>query len=199
MPTSQNKLWNFTKHIVKSQKKHKQPRVKGVAVNPILTADLLSLCQVDLIDMQFLPSGHFNWILVYQDHFNFTKFVLLHPLTSKRAEVANQLVNIFLTFGAPTILQSDNESEFTAKVISDVAKLWPSLKLVQGKPRQPQLQGSVERANRDTKDMLVAWMNNNRTTEWSWGLKCVQFMKNSSHHARIGHTPFKTMFCPTSW
>ena len=183
----------YKKHCEECQKKHKRPKVKGVVVNPILTADVLSRCQVDLIDMQSLPSGDFKWILVYQDHFS--KYVLLRPLTSKRAaEVAHQLVDIFLTFGAPAILHSDNGSEFTAKVISDIAKLWPTLKLVNGKPRHPQSQGSVERANGDIKDMLVAWMNDNRTTEWSWGLKFVQFMKNSSHHAGIGHTPFKAMF-----
>jgi len=175
------------------QRKHKRPQVKGVVVKPILTTDLLSRCQVDLIDMQSLPSGEYKWILVYQDHF--TKFVLLRPLRSKRAtEVANQLVDIFLSFGAPAILQSDNGSEFTAAVIADVAKLWVGLKLVHGKPRQPQSQGSVERANGDIKDMLVAWMNDNKTTEWSWGLKFVQFMKNSSYHAGIDVSPFKAMF-----
>ena len=39
------------------QKKRKRPRVKGVVVKPILTPDLLSRCQVDLIDMQSLPSN----------------------------------------------------------------------------------------------------------------------------------------------
>ncbi len=42
----------------------------------------------------------------YQDHF--TKFVHLRPLKSKTAaEVAWNLLDIFLTFGAPAILQSD--------------------------------------------------------------------------------------------
>jgi len=50
----------------------------------------------------------------YQDHN--TKFVILHPLESKRAiEVANKLLTIFLTFGAPKILQSDNGRELNNK------------------------------------------------------------------------------------
>ena len=35
---------------------------------------------------------------------------------------------------------------------------FPTLVMVNGKPRHPQSQGSVERANSDIKDMLVAWM-----------------------------------------
>ena len=57
-------------------------------------------------------------------------------------------MDIFLLFGAPHILQSDNGSEFTAQIISDL-KLWPELVIVHGKPRQPQSQGSVERVNYD--------------------------------------------------
>jgi hypothetical protein len=50
--------------------------------------------------------------MVYQD--NMTKFVVLWPLKSKRAtDVAMQILDIFLLFGAPHILQSDNGVEFT--------------------------------------------------------------------------------------
>jgi transposase InsO family protein len=53
-------------------------------------------------------------IMVYQNHL--TKFVVIRPLTPKRAaEVAYQLMDIFLLFGAPHILQSDNGSEFTER------------------------------------------------------------------------------------
>jgi hypothetical protein len=67
----------------------------------------------------FLPSsfnihGSVKWIMVYQDHL--TKFVVIRPLTPKRAaEVAYQLMNIFLLFGARHILQSDNGSELRAQ------------------------------------------------------------------------------------
>ena len=43
--------------------------------------------------------------------------------------------------------------------------MWPTLKLVHGKPRHPQSQGSVERANGDIKDMLVAWMSDQNKCE----------------------------------
>ena len=48
---------------------------------------------------------------------------------------------LFLLIGAPVVLQSDNGSEFTASVITELQGLWPDLKLVHGKPRHPQSQG----------------------------------------------------------
>ncbi|XP_046550558.1 KRAB-A domain-containing protein 2-like [Haliotis rubra] len=135
-----------------------------------------------------MTQGQFKWIMVYQDHL--TKFCVLRPLTSKRAaEVAYQLLDIFLLLGAPCLLQSDNGSEFTAQVISELKIMWPALVMVHGKPRHPQSQGSVERANCDIKDMLVAWIGDNHTSDWTVGLKFVQFQKNSSLDTGIKRSP----------
>ena len=65
-------------------------------------------------------------------------------------------MDIFLLFGAPHILLSDNGFECTAQIISDLIELCPKPVIVHGKPRHPQSQGSVERANYDIKDMFVA-------------------------------------------
>ncbi|XP_076049388.1 uncharacterized protein LOC143030070 [Oratosquilla oratoria] len=76
----------------------------------------------------------------------FNKFCALRRLTSKRAEeVAANLLDILLTFGAPAILQSDNGREFVNAIIAELSVLWPELKLVTG--RHPQSQGAVERLN----------------------------------------------------
>jgi len=53
---------------------------------------------------------------------------------------------------------------------------------------------SVERANQDVERMLASWMTDNKSTNWSIGLKFVQFMKNRAHHAGINMTPYKAMF-----
>ena len=74
--------------------------------------------------MQSMSQNSYKWIMVYQDHL--TKFVILRALTSKRAaEIADQLLDIFLLFGAPSILQSDNGSELTAQVIKELKDIWP--------------------------------------------------------------------------
>ena len=42
--------------------------------------------------------------------------------------------------------------------------------------------------------MVIAWMLDNNTTNWTHGLRFVQFAKNSSLNSGIGLTPFKAMF-----
>ena len=148
---------------------------------------------MDLVDMQSCADGEFKWIMVYQDHF--TKFVQLRPLRSKTAtEVANSLFEIFSIFGVPYILQSDNGREFRNSLISAVKMMWPDMNLVHGRARHPQSQGSVERSNADIKKMLSGWMRENRSTNWSNGLKFVQLKKNHSHHTANKCSPFKATF-----
>lgn len=130
---------------------------------------------------------------MYQDHL--TKFCILHPLTSKHAaEVAFLIADIFLLLGVPVLLQSDNGSEFTAQIITELGSLWPELSIVHGKPRHPQSQGSVERANGDIKDMLLVCMADNYSTDWAVGVKFVQFSKNSAYHAGIKRSPYAALF-----
>ncbi|XP_011165454.2 KRAB-A domain-containing protein 2-like [Solenopsis invicta] len=88
------------------QKKQKTLK-KGIVIKPILHSEMNSRCQIDLIDLQTNPDGNYKFILVYQDHL--TKFVILRALRTKlAAEVAYHLLDIFTTFGAPSILYSDN-------------------------------------------------------------------------------------------
>ena len=103
-------------------------------------------------------------------------------------------MDIFLLFAAPQILQSDNGSEFTVAVISELKLLWPYLLMVHGKPKHSQSQRSVERLNCDVKDMLIAWLSDNQSTDWSVELKFVQFSKNTSHHTGIQRSPYMALF-----
>jgi hypothetical protein len=167
---------------------HNKQRLQttGIVCKPILSQNFNSRGQVDLIDMQSLPDGEYKWLLVYQDHF--TKFIQLRPLKAKSSiEVANALFDIFSIFGVPMILQSDNGREFKNQVISALATMWPGMKLVHGRARHPQSQGSVERSNADIKKMLATWMRENKSLKWSFGCKFVQLQKNHSFHTGIYH------------
>ena len=99
---------------------------------------------------------------MYQDHI--TKLVQLRQVTSKRApEIAYQLLDIFSISVAPSILQSDNDREFVKSIINELSAMWDDLKIVHGKPRHSQRQGSVERGNRNIEDMLMMWLQSNST------------------------------------
>lgn len=181
---------------VKKKKKNYSVK-KGLVVKPIISREMNSRCQVDLIDMQAQPNKNYKFILVYQDHL--TKYVLLKPLKHKRTEeVAYNLLDIFTTFVAPSILQSDNGRDFVNRVIEELCGMWNDLKIVHGIPWHSQSQGSVERANQDIENMLATWLTDNKTNKWSNGLKFIQFMKNRSLHHGIKCSPYEAMFGTTA-
>ncbi|XP_060861774.1 KRAB-A domain-containing protein 2-like [Metopolophium dirhodum] len=72
--------------------------------------------------------------------------------------------------------------------------MWKDLKIVHGKPRHSQNQGSVERANKDVENMLASWLQDNKTKKWSNGLKFVQSMKNRVYHHGTKHSQYEAMF-----
>ncbi|KRY83583.1 KRAB-A domain-containing protein 2, partial [Trichinella zimbabwensis] len=57
---------------------------KSLAVKPLVSTNLMSQAQVDLINFQTMPDGDYKYIMTYLNHF--TKFCILSPLKSKRAE-----------------------------------------------------------------------------------------------------------------
>ena len=79
-------------------------------------------------------------------------------------------------------------------VITELSVMWDGLKIVHGKPRHSQNQGSVECANRDIEDMLMTWLQSNSITHWGDGLRFVQVMKNRVYHEGIKCSPYKAMF-----
>lgn len=72
--------------------------------------------------------------------------------------------------------------------------MWPELKIVHGKPRHSQSQGSVGRTNQDIENMLSSWLEDNNTKKWSEGLRFVQLMINRAHHTGIHCSPYEAMF-----
>ncbi|XP_051167059.1 KRAB-A domain-containing protein 2-like [Leptopilina boulardi] len=197
------KYVNISRHIIdiylslcEECQLKKKTKKRGLVVRPILSSQMNSRCQVDLIDMQSEKDGEFRFILNYQDHL--TKFTMLKALKTKTAkEVAYHLVDIFCIFGAPYILQSDNGREFRNQLIESLAEIWNGLKMVHGKPRHSQSQGSVERSNQDVRDMLISWMADNNNNHWSEGLRFIQSKKNRVLHSGIKTSPYEAMFgCP---
>lgn len=63
----------------------------------------------------------YKWIVVYQDHL--TKYCVLRPLTPEGA-AGGGLRGSLLLHGPPRILQSDNGSEMTSTVITELKRQW---------------------------------------------------------------------------
>jgi transposase InsO family protein len=118
--------------------------------------------------------------------------ILLQAVT-----VALELISIFSIQGAPMILQSDNGKEFVAEIIAQVMAIWDGVVIVHGRPRHPQSQGSVERANQDIETMLGNWMSDHQTKNWVLGLNFVQIAKNTRLHTGVGVAPYTLQYGQT--
>lgn len=165
----------FVQLCVTCQHKKAIPKA-GVVSQPILFKEIGARSQIDLIDMQFCKDDEFKFILNYQNHLS--KFIVLKPLSIKTAiEVAYNMLDIFCILECSQTLQSDNGREFFNVIIVELEVSWPSLKILHGKSRHSQSQGSIERANRDVEEMLRVWISDNKTLKWSEGLRFVQLKK----------------------
>ncbi|XP_063875848.1 KRAB-A domain-containing protein 2-like [Scylla paramamosain] len=144
-----------------------------------------SRAQVDLIDMQSQPDGKHRFILNYQDHL--TKMVCLPGSTDEK--LLKRLLSTSLIYSVtkepPISCSLTMEEEFSNKLVKEVLMMWPECKMVHGKPRHSQSQGSVERANRDIEAILACWM-----------LDCAlsSGRKNTRFHSGIGRTPYEAMY-----
>ncbi|CAH1258983.1 KRBA2 [Branchiostoma lanceolatum] len=169
------------------------PLKKPAAGRPIISLGFMTRMQMDLIDMTSRPDEDYKWILHMRDHFS--KFSWTHPLTSKRvSEVAEKLVQTFCLFGSPHLLQSDNGKEFVAGVINELTEQWSGLAIIHGRPRHPQSQGCVERANGDLQLKLGKWLEEHPDKGWAEGLQHITYAINTSVSATTGKSPYAVVF-----
>lgn len=174
------------------QTKQSVPK-KNIVMKPVASSKIISKCHVDLIDLQSQMDGEYKFVMICQDHL--TKFIQLRPLKTKTAEeIAYHLLQIFLTFGAPSILHLDDDRKFCNQIISELCTMWKDVKIIYGKSRHSQTQCSLERTNQNIRNMLTTWMNDNNTNKWSDGLFFVQFTKNTTYHGGLRRSPYEAMF-----
>jgi transposase InsO family protein len=148
---------------------------------------------MDLINMTKIPDDENKYILHVRDHFS--RYSWARGITSKRPiEVAACLFDIFTEVGPPRILQSDNGAEFTANVIKEIMSLWPSVKIIRGRPRHPQSQGSVERGNYEITKKLGAWMEEFNSNDWIYGLKKIIYVMNTTISSPTNKSPYEIVY-----
>lgn len=176
----------------------RKPLKEHIISKPIVSLGVMTRLQIDLIDMRSRPdiidpNTIYNWILNCIDHFS--KYCWAYPLKNKSAnDVAVKLRVLFFTFGPPKILHSDNGREFVANVITELKILFPEMVFIRGRPRHPQSQGCIERANAVLCDALGKWMNTNNSNHWSEGLLPVVYGINTRRSSVTKSSPYHVMF-----
>ncbi|CAF1552184.1 unnamed protein product, partial [Adineta ricciae] len=180
--------------VCQTRQSLKKPAITQI----IISIGVMTRLQIDLIDMRTRPdilneNTVYNWILNCIDHFS--KFTWCFPLQNKSAtEVASKLRELFCMFGAPRLLHSDNGREFVADVIFELKILFPDMLFIRGRPRHPQSQGCIERANGVLTSALGKWMAVNNSSHWSDGLLPVAYGINTRLSIVTKTTPYQFMF-----
>lgn len=143
------------------------------------------------MDFHTKPDGDYKYILHIIDHFS--KYSCTFPLRSKEAsETARRMATWIGFFGPPKILQCDNGGEFRGATLA-LLQGW-GIRVINGRPRHPETQGLVEKANSTFKRKLRAWMTDSGRSDWADSLPEISLSMNQQKHSTTGQTPYQIVF-----
>lgn len=165
----------------------------SASLQPILVKEVMAQVQADLIDMRTKSDGEYVWILYLKDHL--LKFSILYILKSKRLSKITYYISLFVRhLGIPGILQCDNGQEFKGALLLFLKK--HNIKLINGCPKTPQIQGLVEQANAVIKDKIAKWQAVNGNGDWADSLMEICDSINNQIHKfpSAGVTLMQLMF-----
>lgn len=170
-----------------------EPEMKSEEVNLQQNhPELYSRGQVDILDVTTEPNEEYKYMMVYRDFPN--KYIHLKPLKAVSVdETADALLEVFLIFGAPNILQSKNGISIITPVCRRVCALCPDIKIVPGDAVFSK-NDFMGKSNEDILKLLNKWLEESQSTKWQQGLKYVQHSLNTSFDVAICRTPSELIF-----
>ena len=131
-------------------------------------------------------------VLVVEDHF--TRFTQAYVTNNHTARtMVHVLYNEFFSvFGFPRRLMSDQASEFTGQVISELCDLLGITK-IRMLPYHPQTNGTVERVHQMLRRM-IAKMDPEKRAKWTSHLGPILIAYNATQLLITGYSPYFLMF-----
>jgi transposase InsO family protein len=180
-------------NFLKQQHNYQLTRNINKRTNKPIVADYPNqLWCMDLIDMEMYKgkggdNGRFRYILNVVDAFS-RKLWLRKLVIKGSAQVAREFASICEEAGiSPTYLLSDNGTEF-----KDEMSLYcreNNIKQRFTRAYAPEANGIVERANRDIRKLIRAFMLREKKLNWTDVLKDVQISKNKNYNSSIKTSP----------
>ncbi len=135
--------------------------------------------------------GGFKFVLVVVCHF--TRFVHLAPLRSMGAEDCEKVLEkLFLTFGRPDRLRTDNAKNFKAELVKDLLVRY-AIASVDIPPNDSRSNAMVERAIQEVRRHLFAVREDSKVA-WPQAISRVQFIMNRRIHTATGYAPADLLF-----
>jgi transposase InsO family protein len=168
-----------------------------VGYSPIKKPEHVMPCEYIHMDLMQLQQStrKYNYILTRVDYF--TGFVWLTPLRTKEMnEVYAAALKVFLYFGFPEKIKTDNGTEFVNKLFTDLCQL---VKVEHKRiiAYNHHANGKVERQNRTIRATLRKILEDCGKTSaniWDELVPAVAFAMNARIHSGMKSSPFALMF-----
>ena len=171
--------------------KYNHRRIEFHLITPVTSA-----LPMDIIDMDFicrLPESNEGYTIVLIVIDIASHFVILCKLISKEVEsIVEALLSVFVNFGVPKEIQSDQNSLFFNKVMKTFCNV-STVKLRKMMRYYLAQNGAVERYVREISDLIVKLLEGDMTN-WMKFLSVVQMSLNNRYISRHKFTPFVVMF-----
>ena len=165
-------------------------------MKPVLCTEPLDLVHIDYVSMEvtvgITEKPVMKNVLVVEDHFTrFTQAYVTNNHTTHT--MARVLYNEFFSvFRFPRRLMSDQASEFTGQVISELCDLLGVTK-IRTLPYHPQTNGAIERVHQTLRRM-IAKMNPEKRVKWPSHLRPILIAYNATWSLITGYSPYFLMF-----
>ena len=183
----------FIKYCPACQKMN--PLKPFIVSHPFTTAVGVPMDKVSMDTIGPMPSDNsgFKYILVIVD--NFSRWVELYPtVTVDAEECADRLHEYVGRFGAPSVMHSDNGTQFVNNVLSAFRKAIGSQQ-ARSQAYSHEENGLVERANKEVlRHLRVLVYHDNCISNWSRLLPVVMRIMNTMVHSKLGTTPAKLLY-----
>ena len=121
----------------------------------------------------------------------FSKFAWVEPLKNKSSKsIAYSLQQIICREGSPSIISSDNGSEFVNEDFIQLCSRF-SIKHQTSLPYHPQAQGQIERFNATIKNTIFKYLTDYESKRYIDNLQFLVYSYNTSVHNTTKKTPFE--------
>ena len=167
-------------------------RHRRAPIQTVQAGEPMQTVAVDIVGpLPVSPSGN-RYVLVALDYF--TKWAEAYPIPNQEAgTICPKWVNeMFLRFGLPEQLHSDQGRQFESTLLTEVCKCL-GVRKSRTTPYHPQSDGLVERFNRTLLGILATTAADHPST-WEEHIQKVVFAYNTSIQKTTGYTPFFLMF-----
>ena len=165
-------------------------------MEPILCTEPLDLVHIDYVSMEvtlgMTEKPVMKNILVIENHFTrFTQAYVTnnHTVRTTACVLYNEF---FSVFGFPRRLMSDQASEFTGQVISELCDLLGITK-IRMSPYHPQTNGAIKRVHQ-TLSRMIAKMDPEKRAKWPSQLGPMLITYNATQSLITGYSPYFLMF-----